>query len=230
MSSDNLVLFDMACGIGEVTLAVMEWWTSGRLAYDASQAPVSNSGEPAKIHPGGLAIAPIAQRRAARVSLAPPIGTDMSKPTILAADPYTSEAFRSRTSLTCAPLSFRDIAEGAIPSRSPKISVIDHENKGSNINIESDLAPGEVLIEMVICSFALHLIETPSELFALLWELSTKARWLIILAPHKKPDIKDGWGWCKWDVEAWSEARVGESKGEYLQDRVHCRVYRSLNV
>lgn len=43
---------------------------------------------------------------------------------------------------------------------------------------------------MVICSFALHLIESPSELFALLWELSTKSRWLIILAPHKKPEVR----------------------------------------
>ena len=43
-------------------------------------------------------------------------------------------------------------------------------------------------VDMVICSFALHLI-TPSELFALLWQLSTKATWLIIIAPHKKPEV-----------------------------------------
>ena len=35
---------------------------------------------------------------------------------------------------------------------------------------------------------ALHLI-TQSELFALLWQLSTKATWLIIIAPHKKPEV-----------------------------------------
>ena len=68
------------------------------------------------------------------------------------------------------------------------------------------------VIEMVICSFALHLVEKPSELFALLWELrcvsytsgvglalrvkvltaacSTKARWLVILAPHKRPEVR----------------------------------------
>lgn len=45
-------------------------------------------------------------------------------------------------------------------------------------------------IDMVICSFALHLIETPSELFALLWELSTRCRWLVILAPHKRPEVR----------------------------------------
>jgi hypothetical protein len=61
---------------------------------------------------------------------------------------------------------------------------------------------------MTVCSFALHLIESPSELFALLWELrcvahiistciqirrltntSTKCRWLVVLAPHKKPEV-----------------------------------------
>jgi cell division inhibitor SulA len=43
------------------------------------------------------------------------------------------------------------------------------------------------MVDIVVCSFALHLIETSSELFALLWELSTKCRWLVVLAPHKKP-------------------------------------------
>lgn len=57
---------------------------------------------------------------------------------------------------------------------------------------EDAISPREILpnlVEMVICSFALHLIDTPSELFALLWELSTKCRWLVILAPHKKPQV-----------------------------------------
>lgn len=44
---------------------------------------------------------------------------------------------------------------------------------------------------MVICSFALHLIDNASELFALLWELSTKFRWLVVLAPHKKPEVSE---------------------------------------
>jgi hypothetical protein len=47
-----------------------------------------------------------------------------------------------------------------------------------------------ITIDMVVCSFALHLLESPSELFALLWELSTKARWLVILAPHKRPAVR----------------------------------------
>jgi len=82
---------------------------------------------------------------------------------------------------------------------------------------------------MVICSFALHLVESPSELFALLQELSTKALWLVVLAPHKKPEIKEGWGWVKWDSESWSECRMHEHR-EFVLERVHCRVYRSTDL
>lgn len=56
-------------------------------------------------------------------------------------------------------------------------------------NEDSPQSPAELRMDMVICSFALHLI-TPSELFALLWQLSTKAKWLIVLAPHKKPEVR----------------------------------------
>ena len=45
------------------------------------------------------------------------------------------------------------------------------------------------MIDVVVCSFALHLVESSSELFALLRELSTKALWLVVLAPHKKPEV-----------------------------------------
>ncbi|KAF5361019.1 hypothetical protein D9756_004830 [Leucocoprinus leucothites] len=74
-------------------------------------------------------------------------------------------------------------------------------------------------IEMVVCSFALHLIETPSALFALMYALSYKARWLVVLAPHKKPEIKDGWGWRKWNVEEWRNTSMSGHNGELLFDR-----------
>lgn len=31
--------------------------------------------------------------------------------------------------------------------------------------------------------------------------------------------IKDGWGWCKWDVETWSECRMPDTAGELLEER-----------
>lgn len=57
---------------------------------------------------------------------------------------------------------------------------------------EQILADTVINIDIVICSFALHLIESPSELFSLLWELSTKVKWLVVLAPHKKPEARVG--------------------------------------
>ncbi|KAK7682420.1 hypothetical protein QCA50_014625 [Cerrena zonata] len=198
---------------GEVTIAFMEWWTLSKSAYIATQS----AGDPErKVLPS---------RKTLPVSQIPP---NTPTPEILAADPYTSEAFEIRTKLKCAPLSFRDIAEGGLPSRKP---IRDPESSATEPTLtetsETTLQPG--IIEMTFCSFALHLVENPSELFALLWELSTKCRWLIVLAPHKKPEIKDGWGWTKWDANTWSECPMTQSDGEFLQDRVHCRIYRSLN-
>lgn len=92
------------------------------------------------------------------------------------------------------------------------------------------------ILDMVICSFALHLVDSPSQLFALLWELSTKARWLIVISPHKKPEvrvdtirsrrrkifkisqIKDSWGWDHWDVGTWARATATSPFG-ILKDR-----------
>ena len=111
-----------------------------------------------------------------------------------------------------------------------------------------------MVVEMVICSFALHLIESSSELFSLLWELryvdghiclveslaktsqhkmslpdrprtTQEARgeyWVLAhssIIVNYNVQIKDGWGWTKWDVDAWNECRPSESKGELLQDR-----------
>ncbi|PPQ66629.1 hypothetical protein CVT26_009390 [Gymnopilus dilepis] len=157
----------------------------------------------------------------------------------MAADPFTAVAFKERTTYPCAELSFEAIAEGELPQESVNIvdgslhplasllpDQIDHEDDEKE---ESQTKLDQPVVEMVVCSFALHLIENPSALFALLWQLSTKARWLVILAPHKKPEIKNGWGWIKWDVDSWAEIETTESKGEILHERVHCRVYRSVN-
>lgn len=49
--------------------------------------------------------------------------------------------------------------------------------------------PNPATMDMVICSFALHLLEDSSQLWALLSGLSWKSTWLIVLEPHKKPDV-----------------------------------------
>jgi hypothetical protein len=157
-----------------------------------------------------------------------------------------------RTGRPCSTLSFQDIASGSLPEFSlasrpthpepePGRSAsgqgsgeIDgNEDSGSN----PDSSP---TIDMVICSFALHLLEDSSQLWALLSELSWKATWLIVLEPHKKPEvsthlffhlrssyranwerqIKDGWGWTQWNFYEWKDSMGAQRKGiEILEDR-----------
>ena len=76
---------------------------------------------------------------------------------------FTVEAFHSRTGLhNCRALSFKDVAEGALPDR-PLSSEAPTSEAPSDVTCST--------LEMTICSFALHLVESQSELFSLLWEL-----------------------------------------------------------
>lgn len=82
-------------------------------------------------------------------------------------DPYTCEAYRARTGSAAEALSFEQIARGALAGRRHSL---------------------------IICSFAMHLIDT-SWLPALLSQLALVAPRLLILTPHKRPNIPPAWGW-----------------------------------
>lgn len=205
---------------GEVTVAVYEWWKSGRSRTHSRTRRLAN------LQVQGNDVSSV-QSQDLDVASDPVLDQVPKDLLIAAADPYTEAAYVERTTLPCAPLSFREISEGALPLKVSSASSIDG---GRATDPPAGADPSAMCnIDMVVCSFALHLIESSSELFALLWELSTKARWLIVLAPHKKPEIKDGWGWVKWDCQSWSECRMSD-RSEDIQDRVHCRVYRSVNM
>jgi hypothetical protein len=77
---------------------------------------------------------------------------------------FTVSAYETRTSGTCLPLSFEDIVQGKLPATPEKY-------------------------DLVICSFALHLVGDHSAMFSLLYQLSLRAKWMIVLAPHKKPEV-----------------------------------------
>jgi cell division inhibitor SulA len=83
-------------------------------------------------------------------------------------------------------MSFKDISEGALPPLASGASSTPGSQESESLD---DSRPPQLIIEMVICSFALHLVENSSQLFSLLWELSLKSRWLVVLAPHKKPEV-----------------------------------------
>ncbi|KAH8114594.1 hypothetical protein DFH11DRAFT_173070 [Phellopilus nigrolimitatus] len=223
--SDPVTIFDMACGSGEATICVLQWYEIGRQLHKRSLQFASG----AHVVTGS----PLASSYS-KTQPHPALCSRCPEPAILAADPFTVEAYKERTGMACTPLSFRHIVEGAMPPQSSRHGAVASANvepRGPDTADKPDPgnSPESREIEMVICSFALHLIESPSELFSLLWELSTKAKWLVVLAPHKKPEIKDGWGWTKWDVNAWNACRMSEGSGEILKERVHCRVYKSLN-
>lgn len=83
-----------------------------------------------------------------------------------ACDPYTAEAFQRRVGKTCHDWSFEDIARGDVVGRRWKT---------------------------VICSFAMHLCEKDF-LPPLVMMLACSCDALIVLTPHKRPELDPSWG------------------------------------
>ncbi|NJK43296.1 MAG: class I SAM-dependent methyltransferase [Pleurocapsa sp. SU_196_0] len=98
-------------------------------------------------------------------------------------DPFTGAAYLERTGQIAEPLTFEDIANGALEGRA---------------------------YSLVVCSFALHLVEA-SRLPMLCYQLARVTSKLVILTPHKRPVIQESWGWIL--------------ETELLIDRVRGRVY-----
>lgn len=100
-------------------------------------------------------------------------------------DPYTYDAYFERTGLVARSLTFEQIADGALST--------EH-------------------YDLVVCSYALHLAEK-SRLPTVCYQLALVANQLLILTPHKRPNIRAQWGWSLLD--------------ERLVERVRCRYYHS---
>jgi len=99
------------------------------------------------------------------------------------ADPFTGAAFRARTGLDAHRWSFGDIAAGAMAGRR---------------------------YSLIVCSFALHLAER-SRLAGICRALADAAPALLILTPHKRPELRAQWGWAL--------------RGELVEERVRARLY-----
>ena len=117
--------------------------------------------------------------------------------TIDACDAFTMQAYRDQTGRACKQLSFEQIAGGAL--RRPVDTLTSFAAKPDSYSL-------------IGCSFAMHLCPV-SELPALLLELSQVAHQLLILSPHKRPNIRDGWGWSLRD--------------SFTEQRVHVRLLES---
>ncbi len=109
------------------------------------------------------------------------ITTHLKTSNVVGTDPYTQEAYFKRTGRMPLLYSFEDITKGALD--------------GWNF-------------DLIICSFAMHLLE-PSRLPDLCYALTQISSKLLIISPHKKPVIS--WGW--------------NIQGELYLNRVRARWY-----
>ena len=100
-------------------------------------------------------------------------------------DPYLFELYQRRTGTPAERFDFDDLARGALAGRA---------------------------YSLVVCSFALHLVE-PSRLPMVCYQLSLISPALLVLTPHKRPGVRPEWGW--------------EMAGEFVWARVRTRMYRS---
>ena len=80
-------------------------------------------------------------------------------------DPYTAAAYKKNTGRDCLNYDFKSIVQGSLQDKR---------------------------YDTIICSFAMHLCEE-SMLNSLLYQLRLIANTLIIITPHKRPDIKSWW-------------------------------------
>lgn len=208
-ATPKLSVFDLAAGSGEVTEAVQSW----KASRWSSQSTSTNDNTESSTTTPSRAFIPAALTKKSANAL-----HDFPQPELefAACDPFTGEAFTRHTGLACATLSFADLAQDQYPEPAPST------NDG--------------VYDLTICSFALHLLTNPSELWALLQTLQYHTRYLVVIAPHKQPQIKEGWGFIRLDprtlqdVNVDDKADVGGDKGdgaEIVLDRVRLRIWRS---
>lgn len=87
---------------------------------------------------------------------------------VMGCDPSTGEAWQRRMGRPCLRERFEDIASGAFSGRR---------------------------WSLIVCSFALHLCPE-SRLPALIWSLSQCADHLWVVTPHKRPVLREDWGFA----------------------------------
>ena len=130
-----------------------------------------------------------------------------------ASDPFTYKAYDSRFPLLrCDTFSFEDIEDGAFSLQVENEKEEDDDDKlddGGADNGEMGEAPR---YDLIVCCFALHLAQE-SRMHCLFTQLALNCRHLIVVTPHKRPDVKEQMGF-----------RLVE---EALLERVRVRLYRT---
>ena len=103
-------------------------------------------------------------------------------------DPFTFDLYEKTTGLPCWRLTFMDVIKQGLPKE----------------------------YSTIICSFAMHLC-APKDLFSLTWNLFQRTDLLIIITPHKRPELENLPG-----VDLiWQDSALTE-RGK----KVHMKAYR----
>lgn len=82
--------------------------------------------------------------------------------TVTGCDPFTHSLYEQHTGLPCLRLSFRDVVREGLPGT----------------------------FSLVVSSFALHLCPA-KDLFSLTWNLLQAAPLLVVITPHKRPELEN---------------------------------------
>lgn len=109
---------------------------------------------------------------------------------LLGCDPFTHALFESKTGLPCLKLDFKDVIRAGIPGQ----------------------------FSLIVSSFALHLCPI-KDLFSLTWNLLQAAPLLVVITPHKRPELEKIPG----VMLAWEDAVLTE-RGKKVRMKAYQRV------
>lgn len=103
-----------------------------------------------------------------------------------ACDAYSCEYYQKETNRKCKIVSFDDIINGKLDNKK---------------------------YDTIVCCFALHLLEE-SKLPIFLYKLTQISKQLLILSPHKRPEIREEFGWSL--------------QNEIVIDKVRTRLFNNI--
>ena len=98
----------------------------------------------------------------------------------LGCDPFTFKLYEKNTGYRCLPLSFEDIVKGKMTP-----SVLPRSARSDNSYSRNDNDP----FSAIICSFGMHLCPEKM-LYSLVYQLFMYSKNIIIITPHKRPQLE----------------------------------------
>ena len=101
---------------------------------------------------------------------------------VVGVDPYTYAAYERQTGLVCLRYSFAELIRGALDDASMSL-----DNATGCAPTSRDVPASRY--DLIICSFAMHLCPQ-DQLYALVYTLFKYSETLMIITPHKRPELE----------------------------------------